>query len=236
MVLVIGHRGASGYEPENTMRSFFRAIALGCDMVELDVHMTRDGRTLVMHDDTVDRTTNGSGKISEMDLEEIEQLDAGMGEKVPLLEEVLSGLSGKCMVNIELKGSGTAVPVSELLEKEFGSRRWNRDEILISSFSPLELKDFIDIGSGITTAFLIDRDPWGSEEFANQVGAQALHPNYHYLSKSFVEQCRELGLKVNTWTVNDKEAMETCISMGVDGIITDRPDILVENVMNRDIG
>ncbi len=236
MVLVIGHRGAAGYEPENTMRSFFRAIALGCDMVELDVHVTRDGRTIIMHDDTVDRTTNGSGKISEMDLEAIKHLDAGIGEPVPLLEEVLCGLSGKCKLNIELKGGGTAPPVSEILENVFRENEWNRNDILVSSFSPIELKEFIDIGSGVPTAFLIDRDPWGSEEFASQIGAQAIHPDHLYLETDFVEECKRLGLKVNTWTVNDRNRMKVCISIGVDGIITDRPDVLVQNIMNREKG
>ena len=114
MVIVIGHRGAAGKEPENTMRSFLTAVKDGCDFVELDVHLTSDGHIVVIHDDTVDRTTDGRGRVSDMDIDSLRSLDAGMGERIPLLKEVLGALGGRCSLNIELKGTGTAGPVSRM--------------------------------------------------------------------------------------------------------------------------
>src|SRR5437660_7666970 len=106
-ILSVGHRGAAALEPENTIRSFRRAIELGCDFAECDVHLTRDGQLAVMHDAAVDRTTNGSGPISDFTMAELKQLDAGQGERVPTLDEVLETVRGRIKLLIELKGPGT---------------------------------------------------------------------------------------------------------------------------------
>jgi glycerophosphoryl diester phosphodiesterase len=192
--------------------------------------LTSDGHIVVIHDETVERTTDGKGRISELDIDIIRSLDAGMGERIPLLSEVLEALEGRCSLNIELKGSGTAGPVSGMLFDEIENGRWREDDLLVSSFSPVELKDFADSGTGISTAILIDRNPRGSEEFADMIGASAVHPNLEYLDKEFLDRCHCLGLNVNVWTVNDPAAMDRMIDMGVDGIFTDRPDILVKKV------
>ena len=113
--LKIGHRGACGYEPENTLRSFKKALDLGVDTIELDVHKTKDEATVVIHDEKVDKTTNGTGFVADKSLEEIKKLDAGKGEKIPTLEEVLDLVNRKAQVNIELKGEGTARPVADII-------------------------------------------------------------------------------------------------------------------------
>lgn len=230
MVTVIGHRGAAGLKPENTMSSFLRAVDEGCDMVELDVHLSRDGYVVIMHDDTVDRTTDGVGRISDLDLKELRSLDAGDGERIPTLSEVFELLRNRCLLNIELKGEGTAIPVSGMLEEEINSGRWSGENILISSFSPVSLKEFMDARTDVKTAILIDGNPGGAEEFAKQIGSVAVNPNYMFLEPDFIDMCRKLGLMVNTWTVNDPDQMERMISLGVDGIITDRPDLLVKKI------
>ena len=119
MVLRIGHRGAAGRAPENTLFSFEKAVLLGCDMTELDVHLCRSGEIVVIHDETVDRTTDGSGRVSDLTLNELKLLNAGQGEAIPTLYEVLSLLRDMISLNIELKGLGTAKPVSDLV-KELG--------------------------------------------------------------------------------------------------------------------
>ena len=137
--MTIGHRGAKGHEPENTIASFEKAIKLGCDYVELDVHLA-DEELFVIHDSRVDRTTNGSGKIAELTREQIESLDAGNGQKIPTLSEVLAFINGRCGVNIELKGAGTAGPVCDLLNTLL-NRSHLSSPILISSFDYRELDE-----------------------------------------------------------------------------------------------
>ena len=113
----IGHRGAMGYEPENTLRSFKKALALKVDMIEFDVYVCKTGEVVVIHDDKVDRTTNGKGYVVQKTLQELTSLDAGKGEKIPLLEEALDCINKKVQVNIELKGEGTAEPVYKIIQK-----------------------------------------------------------------------------------------------------------------------
>ncbi len=230
MVLVIGHRGAAGYEPENTMRSFRRAVELGCHMLELDVHLARDGELVVMHDETVDRTTNGSGRVSGMETGELMKLDAGKGERIPLLTEVLDVFGGACDLNVELKGRDTSGPAAELLVSYINKGAWKREALLVSSFSPVELKDFSELGTGIPAAVLIDGIPHGAEEFAVELGCAAVHPNHLHLEPDFVRTCHDLGLRVNVWTPNTREEMGRCLRMGVDGLITDLPDTALEMI------
>ncbi len=138
-MLRIGHRGACGYEPENTLRSFNRALQLRVDMVELDVHVCRSGEIVVIHDSKVDRTTGGTGYVADKTLDELRTLDAGKGEKIPTLQEVLTLVNRKVKVNIELKGTGTAKPVFQLLEKHVRELGWSYGDFLISSFKPIPI-------------------------------------------------------------------------------------------------
>ena len=133
-VLCIGHRGAKGYMPENTLPSFQYAMDLGCDWLELDVYSVED-ELLVIHDKRVDRTTDGHGLIEELKLDYLRSLDAGNGAKIPTLTEVLDLVNGKCGINVELKGRNTALPVSELLS----NYAWSAEKVLLSSFDHEEL-------------------------------------------------------------------------------------------------
>ena len=134
-MLRIGHRGACGYEPENTLRSFNHAIQLGVDIVELDVHICQSGEIMVIHDIKVDRTTNGTGFVGDKTLDELKTLDAGKGEQIPTLQEVLDQINRRVKVNIELKGNSTAKPVLKLLEKYIKEAGWSYNDFLISSFN-----------------------------------------------------------------------------------------------------
>jgi len=140
MFLKIGHRWAAGYEPENTLASFKKAIDLNVDMIELDVYLCKTGELVVLHDPKVDRTTNGIGYIEEKTFEEVRNLDAGKGEKIPTLKEVFELTNRKVKINIELKWAGTAKPVSKLI-KEYVENKWREyDDFMISSFDHYELK------------------------------------------------------------------------------------------------
>lgn len=231
MVMLIGHRGAAGLEPENTLRSFERALEEGCDMIEFDVNMTADGIPVVIHDNSVARTTDGTGSVGEMTFDDISRLNAGKGERIPSLEEVLEAFWGRIGMNIELKGEDTGGPVASLLRMFIDER--GGGDVIVSSFSPINLKEFTDFGTGIPTAVLVDHIPWGSQEFAVLLGSSAVHPNHEFLLKAFVEECHASGLNVNSWTVDDPDDVKKCLEMGVDGIITDRPDLLRDMLRGR---
>ncbi len=147
MFLIIGHRGASGYEPENTLLSFKKAISLNADMIEMDIFKCKTGELVIIHDNTVDRTTNGKGYIRDLTFQELRILDAGKGEKIPTLTEVLDLVNNKIKINLELKGEETAGPVCELIRKYVEEKGWNYNDFYISSFNHRLLQEFISVNT-----------------------------------------------------------------------------------------
>ncbi len=217
-MLKIGHRGACGYEPENTMRSFKKAIELGVDMIELDVQVCKTGEVVVIHDETVDRTTNGKGKVGELSFDELRSLDAGKGEKIPLLTEVFNlGVP----INIELKGEGTAGPVA-LIIKEYDGKGSSYDDFFVSSFDYERIMEFKQLCPKVKVGFV-------TKELVDVGGLDVYSVNVMVknLTKEFVDEAHSKGLKVFAYVVNDKEDIERIKSIGVDGIFTDYPDRLM---------
>jgi glycerophosphoryl diester phosphodiesterase len=225
-LLIIGHRGSPLEAPENTISSFEEAFGSGADMVELDVHLCSSGELIVIHDETVDRTTNGTGDVSDLELIEIRELDAGPGEKLPTLEEVLARFSDRIGFNIELKGAGTAEGLWKLLNDGIGERTIGLDDMLISSFKPEELFDFRSRSREMKLGYIFEAHPHMGIEFAHEIGAWSIHPKHILVDEKMIEKARELGLKVIVWTVNDEVDMKWMIELGVDGIITDKPGLL----------
>ena len=221
-IIVIGHRGAKGYEPENTLLSFEKAIQLGCDYVELDVHLA-DEELFVIHDSSVDRTTNGSGKISELTREQIKSLDAGNDQKIPTLTEVLELIDGRCGVNIELKGPGTAEPVSDLLTS-LHKRSLLSFPLVISSFDHKELglasKKF-------RRGILFDKIPDDWIELAKNYSAWSVNLAFKEVSPDIIQTAHINGIQVLAYTVNDPRDIAKLASLGVDGIFSDFPDRLI---------
>ncbi len=222
-MLTIGHRGAAGLEPENTLRSFQRAIALGCDMVELDVHVCKTGEVVVIHDATVNRTTNGRGQVADLTLAELKKLDAGKGEHIPTLEEVLRLCAGKTQVNVELKGEGTADGVAALVHQLCSSGEVKEENVLISSFHQDLLRRYRRLRpeSKIGTLFWW---PWGWTKRAQEVQACAVHPLHKRVTKKLIMRAHENDWKVFPWTVDVPGGINRLRSIGVDGIITNYPD------------
>ena len=216
--LNIGHRGAAGLEPENTLRSFTRATVEGADAVELDLRLTRDDRLVVLHDATVDRTTDGSGSAAKMTLEEIKRLDAGLGERVPTFEEVLEVTD--LPIYAELKVVDAAGPLAACIRERGLAGRVTpisfRSEALHRIKQPLP-----DLAVGLVVSGTLS-DPTG----ALRVGAALVSTEAAYLNAAFVESCRQADLRVTAWTVNEPEEMQRMIQMKLDGIVTDRPDLL----------
>jgi glycerophosphoryl diester phosphodiesterase len=224
--LKIGHRGARGHEPENTLLSFKKALELDVDMIELDVYTLKDGHTVVFHDDELGRTTNGEGFLIGKTFEEIKKLDAGKGEKVPMLEEVLDLVDKKTQVNIELKGEDTAQPVARIVEKYVQEKGWSYDDFLVSSFNHRELKEFKDLKPEVKIGMLISDVSPDYSQLAENLGAYSINVNKEFVTRELVNDVHEKGLKVFVWTVNNKDEIRRIKLLGVDGIFSDYPDRL----------
>jgi glycerophosphoryl diester phosphodiesterase len=221
--IVIAHKGASAYAPENTLLSFRRAYELGAQMIELDVHETLDGQLVCIHDKTVDRTTDGSGEVRNLSYEELMKMDAGDGERIPLLEDVLIFASGKLQVNIELKVIGVEMEVLDLVEKT-----GMNDSIIISSFLHGALSTIKEISSNSATAILIKDKMNDLVQYAVDLKANAINPDYKLVSADLVKDAQMHALRVYPWTVNDTATMKRLFEIGVDGIITDYPDVALD--------
>ena len=207
--LCIAHRGASFYEPENTLRAFKRAMEMGCDGIELDVRKSKDGKIVVIHDETVDRTTNGKGRVSEMTLEELKKLDAGKGEKIPLLEEVLQQVNSP-LYFVEVKEGGYESEIVNLV-RNLGKI----DEVVFVSSNQESLKRIGESGGrhlGLILTSLV------------KAKFEYILPHFSLVNRITVSQFK--GSKIIPWVINDIESLERMIGLGVDGIVTDKPDLM----------
>lgn len=220
----IAHRGASGYEPENTIRSFEKAVEMGADMVELDVYVCATGELVVIHDPTVDRTTNGHGKVEEMSLRQLARLDAGKGEHVPTLQDVFDVINRRCAINIELKGNGTARPVAELIREYVQHRGWSYDDFVVSSFDHHELLAFHNKLPAVKIGALLEAIPYKYASFGQDIGAHYVILYYESVNQEFVDDAHKRGMQVLVYTVNDPETIQAMKALGVDGLISNYPD------------
>ena len=223
MVRIIGHRGAAGEEPENTLRSFSKAVELGADMVELDIRICASGELVVIHDETVDRTTNGSGRVNDLDFSKLRKLDAGSGEMIPTLDEVIELIDGCLGLDIELKDPGTAEQVRKILDKANDEGIIDGENIIVSSFDPSILLDFKGRDGFYKMGVLVQNNPWGAEEFGSMISAFSVHPEFEFLTEEFVSRSHRMDLKVIPWTVNEIGDIRRMVGMGCDGIVTDYP-------------
>ncbi len=227
MITVTGHRGAKGIAPENTIESFVKAMELGCEAVELDVHISKDGQLAVIHDELVDRTTSGSGPVAEMSLEELKELDAGNGNQIPTLDEVFETVrSSPLIVQIELKGEGTEKVVPEFVE----SRRMT-DRVVFTSFwhnRVLEAKKQLPRAKG---GILISCHPVDPVQLADQARADYIHVKSPYIDKVLVHTVHEAGRAIRAWGPNTEiSVIDQMIDLEVDAIGSDRPDLVIERL------
>ncbi len=220
MFIKIAHRGASAYEPENTLRSFERAIEMKADMIELDVRQSIDGHLVVMHDGTVDRTTDSTGLVSLKTLAELKELDAGKGEQIPTLNEVVELGRGRAKFVIELKENGAEDKVVDLIRK-------NKliDEVFIVSFKPNRLKMIKELEPKLKTGLILfaSLDPI---KLAKNCGADVVAPFRWFITKGLIERAKANGLHTFTWTVDETLKAQSLKDIGVSGIVTNKPDII----------
>lgn len=223
-ILKIGHRGAKGYEPENSLVSFEKAIQMGADGIELDVHLSLDGHLIVIHDETIDRTTNGKGVVNQLTLQELKSFTINEKYTIPTLEEVLDLVNKRCFINIELKNQDTAESVVQLIEHYISEKNWNHDHFLVSSFDWNTLQQVRFLNENIRIGVLTETDLDLAISFARFMKAEAIHPDFQLLTNEYTAKIQEKGMLVFPWTVNEIEAIEKMKSFNVDAIITDFPD------------
>jgi len=233
-LLCIGHRGAMGHAPENTLLSFKKALELGAQCVEADVYHV-DGKLMVFHDDRLERTTNGSGYLLDHDFDYLRSLGAGDGERIPTLGEVFETVDLRAGVNIELKGPGTARPVAKFIStlRKYG---WRDDLILVSSFNHPELEEVRRIDPRIRLGVLNVGLPVDNAVFAAALGAYSVHLSMKSIDRRFVEDAHSRGLKVFVFTVNHPDDICRMQGLGVDGIFTNYPERVLKHQKTGRIG
>lgn len=222
--LIIGHRGAMGYETENTLASIKKAMELGVDMIEIDVFRISSGEIVAFHDRRVDRLTNGAGLIEEYNLYDMNKLILDGGHTIPLLQEVLRTVDAKTPLNIELKGAGTADRVNFITDYYIEKQGWQPGQFLISSFNWDELAAFRALDAESRIAVLTDGDPLEAISVARELKAEAINPSAASVTAENVAAIQEAGFKVYVWTVNQTAEFEALREMGVDGVFSDYPD------------
>lgn len=219
--LIIAHRGASSYAIENTINSFQKAIDLGADMIELDVWMSKDRHLVVIHDSTIDRLTAGSGLVRYFRLKDLKKIRLRGSEVIPTLSEVVEKFSGQVKFNIELKKIPEGVDkLFEILDKYD-----LREKVLISSFSRRVLERVKELGKEVCSALLSWKVNSRQLRFALESRIEFIHPYFYFLTKKQALKIRKLGFGLNVWTINFKQDMRRALKWGVDGIITNRPDV-----------
>jgi glycerophosphoryl diester phosphodiesterase len=236
--LIFAHRGASKVAPENTMPAFEAAIRLGADGVEMDVQYSSDGHLVVIHDLTLEALTNGIGRVTAQPLGTLRALDAGShfgpqfaGTRIPLLDEVLDLLRGRLLVNVELKAADTASAGIGADVAAAVRAHGMADQVVVSSFNPFALRRAKQAGPEIECALLLAHDlpawmRWGLTRRYSR--ADGIHPEALMVDAAYVSWASKAHLPVRVWTVDDEAEMRRMVALGVDAVITDVPDLMVE--------
>lgn len=224
------HRGASQEAPENTLLAFKKAIEMGADGIELDVQMTKDGELVVIHDETIDRTSDGTGYVKDYTLKQLQCYNFGKGyakvATIPTLRQVYELMqSNDLMLNIELKNGIIHYEGMEQKVLELAKEMKMESRLIYSSFNHQSLVYLKQLQKNIKTGVLY-ADGWLQvADYAVHIGASALHPAVYLINQSLIQNAKKRGLKVHVWTVNEAEDMKRLVQLGVDAIITNTPDL-----------
>lgn len=229
---IFGHRGCT-YEPENTLRSIKKAIDLGVDGVEIDVRKCKSGEIVVIHDDKVDRTTNGKGYVKDFNLKDLKKLDAGKGEKIPTLEEIINFIKEpknkkNIKLIIELKEKNLEKGIIKIIEKNkfIGN-------VIIISFYHQSIKNIKKYNNKIKVGILFVETPVNVINLAKDVNADFLFPNFKYVDNNLIKNAHKNKLKVFVWNIDDVENLEKMLKIKVNGIGSNKPDILTNYLKNK---
>lgn len=233
--LIFGHSGAQAFAPANTLPAFALAAQQGAHGTELDVHRSKDGHPVILHDFTVDAATNGSGRVADLTLAELKALDAGSkfapefaGVTIPTLDEVFEAVGQQLFVNVEIKSMTEDTDGIEQVVAQCILRHNMQQRVFVSSFNPLALYRFRAILPDVPLGFLYGK---GSPEVAHTLiegfPVEALHPEHDLIDQALVEQAHQAGQRVHAWTVNHPDRARQLAALGVDAIITDAPGRLL---------
>lgn len=231
-VKILAHRGASAYAPENTLEAFRLAMEQGADGIELDVQMTKDGELVVIHDETIDRVSNGNGAVRDYTLEELKQFSVSNhfeqypDVKIPTLREVLELVKpGTMEINIELKTGIYWYPQIEQKVLELVKEEGMEERIIYSSFNHYSVQKIRELSPEAETAYLIGDVMLDVADYTRNTGIKGLHPAlFHVKMADFLKEYKESGIALRVWTVNDKDQIRWLIDEGVDAVITNYPD------------
>ena len=229
-IFLYAHRGASAEAPENTLAAFRRALAAGADGIELDVHLSADGTPMVIHDDTLERTTDGCGPVAAHPLAALQGLDAGSwfaphfaGEPLPTLAETLQLLAGRLRLNLEVKDARAGMAMLHELQ------RFPRADVVVSSFDGAVLTRLRQAAPDLALAVLAEGDWHRALAQAAALRASAFHPRADLVSRPLLAACRRLRLPVFAWTVDDPAEARALARLGIDGLFTNDPAFLRQN-------
>lgn len=223
LFLAIGHRGSCGYAPENTLSSIQKALDIGVDMIEFDVRLCKTGELMIMHDDTLDRTTNSIGPIADKSLQELNQVTIGSNERIPTLQQVIALVDRKAKLAIELKGPGTALPTTQIIKKAL-ENGWQPEDFYIVSYDHQQLAQFHAELPHIKRCANIGGMLIDLGKYAHKHGFDAVGIEYEYATKQFIDEAHLYGLQVLAFIINDRMIIQHLIKIGVDGIFSDYPD------------
>ncbi len=226
-MLCIGHRGAMGHEPENTLLSVRKALSLGVDGVEIDVYNVEDN-LVVIHDRNLARTTNGIGYLEERSFSYLRSLDAGKGEQIPTLREVITTVDQQALINIELKGSNTAKLVVELIQ-EYLNQGWSELDFVVSSFNHYELHQVKTLCPQITTGMLIYGLPWEYLTIAQKLQADIVIASLDVANAELINSVHQHNLPVWIYTVNQPDDINRLRALQVEAIFTNYPERVILN-------
>ena len=213
---IIAHRGASFFEPENTLKAIKRAIEMNADYVEVDVRRSKDKELVIMHDADIGRTTNGNGLIKDKKLLELKKLDAGHGEEIPTLEEVIRLVKNKVGLVIEIKEPGTEEKIAEKIEE------YKIKNVILTSFYHKSIKNINKLNYDLNTGIIFVGQPVNVHKLAFDANTNIIFPSYRYMDEEMVKQAKEHGITVYPWAIDDFSIFEKFVRMNVDGIVTNK--------------
>lgn len=213
---IIAHRGASYFEPENTLRAYKRAIEMGADFVEVDVRMSKDKELIIIHDADVSRTTNGKGLVKDLTWNKIKELDAGKGEKIPTLDEVIELVKNKVGLVVEIKEPGTENNIMEKIDEN------KLENVILTSFYHKSIKNVEKSSPNVNLGIIFVGEPVNVGKMAEDANANIIFPSYRYMTEELVKNAKKHGLTVYPWAIDDLEVFKKFENMDVDGIITNK--------------
>ena len=224
-MICFAHRGASGHAPENTLAAFRKAVELGSDWIELDVYAVAN-ELVVIHDNRLERTTNGKGHVSRRGLAYLRNLDAGGGERIPFLREVFDLTGRRVRINIEFKGRGTALPTCDLIEFYVKNKKWRYDDFLLSSFDHKQIRQAKDRCPKIRIAPNLKSNRLNYARWKGLMAPYSIHCDLAYATPALIDRIHRHNCRAFVFTANSPEEIQRLAVMGVDGVFTNYPELI----------